>query len=86
MPIYEYRCDDGHTVERTKLVAWAKCFCGKRAKRVYSLKAIHFKGNGFYHTDYKRGSGTPNKVDNSSGSESKPGAAPNVSLDKKKAT
>jgi len=54
MPIYEYRCPEGHSVERKESVAWAKCpTCGKRAKRVYSAPAIHFKGSGFYNTDYK---------------------------------
>jgi putative FmdB family regulatory protein len=54
MPIYEYRCINGHAIERTMSTAWAKCpTCGKRAKRVYSTPAIHFKGKGFYNTDYK---------------------------------
>jgi putative FmdB family regulatory protein len=59
MPIYEYRCDKcGHEDESIFPIARARksirCRgCGGRAIRVYSTPAIHFKGNGFYNTDYK---------------------------------
>lgn len=27
--------------------------CGKRLKRIYSVPAVHYRGNGFYKTDHK---------------------------------
>jgi len=61
MPIYEYRCPDGHTFETFQRMADApieRCeVCGKGPveKLLYPV-AVHFKGSGFYTTDYGRGS------------------------------
>ena len=56
MPIYEYRCEDGHTFEVMQRITddpVAKCeVCGKPVQRVFHPVAIHFKGKGFYNTDY----------------------------------
>ncbi len=63
MPVYEYRCDEGHefeVVQRMSDDPLKKCqVCGSPAKRVLFAPAIHFKGTGFHNTDYgtrKRGS------------------------------
>ena len=61
MPIYEYRCPDGHTFEIFQRMAdppvEACEVCGKAPveKLLYPV-AVHFKGSGFYSTDYGRGS------------------------------
>ena len=62
MPIYEYRCDKGHTFEVLQKMSdgpVAKCeVCGAPVQRVFHPVAVHFKGSGFYNTDYgkqKRG-------------------------------
>ena len=56
MPIYEYRCKKGHTfdvMQRFSDDALNKCeVCGAPAQRVLHAPAIHFKGSGFYNTDY----------------------------------
>lgn len=56
MPIYEYRCDNGHTFEVMQSMredALTKCQeCGAPARRVLHSPAIHFKGSGFHNTDY----------------------------------
>ena len=56
MPIYEYRCDEGHTFEvmqRMSDDALSSCTaCGAAVKRVFHPVAVHFKGSGFYATDY----------------------------------
>jgi len=56
MPIYEYRCENGHTFEvmqRMADPAVTKCeICGAPVQRVFHPVAIHFKGKGFYNTDY----------------------------------
>src|SRR3954449_4023291 len=56
MPIYEYRCDNGHTFEVMQRMAddpVATCQeCGAPVQRVFHPVAVHFKGKGFYNTDY----------------------------------
>jgi putative FmdB family regulatory protein len=56
MPIYEYRCDDGHSFDVMQGVGddpVQKCeVCGAPVHRVFTPIAIHFKGSGFHNTDY----------------------------------
>ena len=59
MPIYEYRCPNGHTFElfqRMSDAAPEVCeVCGEApVTKVLYPAAIHFKGSGFYSTDYGR--------------------------------
>jgi putative FmdB family regulatory protein len=59
MPIYEYRCQNEHRFEVLQKFAddaLTECeVCGAPAQRVMHPVAIHFKGSGFYSTDYGRG-------------------------------
>ena len=62
MPIYEYRCDQcGDSFEvmqkmsEDPIVECEKC--GGSLHKVLHPVAIHFKGSGFYTTDYGKGSG-----------------------------
>jgi putative FmdB family regulatory protein len=56
MPIYEYRCTKGHTFETLQRMAddaLESCeVCAAPATRVLHAPAVHFKGSGFYNTDY----------------------------------
>ena len=59
MPTYEFRCPLGHEFERfyrtinTAEAQTACPECGKMAERIMSVGAgLHFKGSGFYLTDY----------------------------------
>jgi len=56
MPIYEYRCEKGHTfevIQRMSEDALDSCeVCASPAVRVLHAPAVHFKGSGFYNTDY----------------------------------
>jgi putative FmdB family regulatory protein len=58
MPVYEYRCENGHTFEVTQRMSddpVAACeVCGVAVQRVFHPVAVHFKGSGFYTTDYGR--------------------------------
>lgn len=58
MPIYEYRCENGHTFEVLQSMSddpVETCEeCGASCQRVLHSPAIHFKGSGFYNTDYKK--------------------------------
>jgi putative FmdB family regulatory protein len=61
MPIYEYRCPENHLFEvfqRMTDEPVEKCeVCGASpVARVLYPVAVHFKGSGFYTTDYGRGS------------------------------
>jgi putative FmdB family regulatory protein len=74
MPIYEYRCDNGHEFEAFQSMSEdpiSKCMeCGASAERVLSAPAVHFKGSGFYTTDYARSKKTPAESGSSSSSDS----------------
>ena len=56
MPIYEYRCKKGHQFEVMQRISddpVTKCeVCGAPVQRVFHPIAVHFKGSGFYNTDY----------------------------------
>jgi len=56
MPIYEYRCENGHTFEVMQRMTddpVSVCeTCGAPVQRVFHPVAVHFKGSGFYNTDY----------------------------------
>jgi putative FmdB family regulatory protein len=82
MPFYEYRCDKGHTFEVVQRMTddpLSACeSCGAPARRVFHPVAVHFKGSGFYNTDYgkkKRGAAASSSDSGSSkdsGSSDKP--------------
>jgi putative FmdB family regulatory protein len=84
VPIYEYRCPEGHTFERFQSMtapAPEKCdVCGAAPLEIVLFPvAIHYKGSGFYSTDYgkgqkKDGSGEskPAETKSDSKSDSKP--------------
>jgi putative FmdB family regulatory protein len=59
VPIYEYRCKKGHTFEVMQSMSddpvTACTECGSPVERVFHPVAVHFKGSGFYSTDYGRG-------------------------------
>jgi putative FmdB family regulatory protein len=56
MPIYEYRCERGHTFEVMQRMTddpLTSCStCEAPVQRVFHPVAVHFKGSGFYSTDY----------------------------------
>ena len=85
MPIYEYRCERGHTFEEMQRMTddpLTSCStCESPVQRVFHPVAVHFKGSGFYNTDYgkKKSGGSANSEgggssskdsDSSKGSES----------------
>ena len=60
MPIYEYRCPNGHHFERFQPMtapppeACDECGASPVELVLYPV-AIHYKGSGFYTTDYGKG-------------------------------
>jgi putative FmdB family regulatory protein len=94
MPIYEYRCVDcGKTFDSIqKFSDEPYTVCGQstvecpqkgegKVERLLSSPSFHFKGSGFYITDYNKGSGgaktatSPSTSSSESKAESKPAAA-----------
>jgi putative FmdB family regulatory protein len=78
VPIYEYKCDNGHVFDVMQKMSeepLTECVeCGAPAHRVLTAPAVHFKGSGFYNTDYGRrkgGGGSNGSGGESSSSESK---------------
>jgi putative FmdB family regulatory protein len=94
VPIYEYKCDNGHVfdvIQRMSDEALTECQeCGAPAVRVLHPVAVHFKGSGFYNTDYgkkKKGAsangGGESSGDSKGASESKPSDSKSSSGDSK---
>jgi putative FmdB family regulatory protein len=87
MPIYEYKCDNGHVfdvIQKMSDEPLVECQeCEAPARRVLHPVAVHFKGSGFYTTDYGRKKAAGNggasegskesKSSDSTPSDSKPG-------------
>ena len=76
MPIYEYRCPNGHTFELFQKMSdppaetCPTCGAGPVEKLLFPV-AVHFKGSGFYSTDYGRGG----RKKEAAGKESSDGSA-----------
>lgn len=76
MPIYEYRCPSGHVFERfqsmTAPAPEACDVCGASPLQLVLYPvAIHYKGSGFYTTDYGKGRSAKKEGDSgSSGGDS----------------
>ena len=80
MPIYEYRCPNGHTFELFQRMTDPQpetCeVCGASpVERVLYPVAVHYKGSGFYSTDYGRGNRKQSK-DGSDSSSTSDSSAP----------
>jgi putative FmdB family regulatory protein len=82
VPIYEYKCENGHVFDVMQKMAdepLTECVeCGAPAARVLHSPAVHFKGSGFYNTDYgkkKKGSAASSSSEGSSESKSDSGSS-----------
>ena len=75
MPIYEYRCDRGHTFEVIQRMTddpLTSCStCEAPVQRVFHPVAVHFKGSGFYNTDYGKKSAASSSSEGGSKAETK---------------
>jgi putative FmdB family regulatory protein len=80
MPIYEYKCPNGHLFEvfhgMTEPGPETCEVCGASPlQRVLHPVAVHYKGSGFYSTDYGRKSRQPSKDSGSGESSSSDGGS-----------
>jgi putative FmdB family regulatory protein len=79
MPIYEYKCENGHVfdvIQKMSDDALTECQeCGAPAVRVLHPVAVHFKGSGFYNTDYGKKKGAAANGGSSEGSSESKGSS-----------
>jgi putative FmdB family regulatory protein len=80
VPIYEYKCANDHVFDVIQRMAdepLTVCQeCGAPAERVLHPVAVHFKGSGFYNTDYGKKKGNGGSSEGSSESkDSKPSSS-----------
>jgi len=72
MPVYEYRCEKGHTFEVMQRMSddpiMSCTTCEAPVQRVFHPVAVHFKGSGFYATDYGRRKKSGSSSDEAGGS------------------
>ena len=99
MPIYEYKCENGHVfdiMQRMSEDPLKECVeCAAPVRKVLHPVGISFKGSGFYSTDYnKKATKTDSKEtkgtdsadsssSNGNGSEKKPETSSTTSTTKK---
>jgi putative FmdB family regulatory protein len=79
MPIYEYKCPNGHLTEvihgMTEPSPESCPVCGAAPlQRVLHPVAVHYKGSGFYSTDYGKKGRKPQKEGAASDSSSSDGS------------
>jgi putative FmdB family regulatory protein len=80
MPLYEYVCDAcGHRFEVIQKFSDAPIeacpSCGGAVRKLLSSPAIHFKGTGWYITDYGRKGGTSASGEGTSSKDSSSAAS-----------
>jgi putative FmdB family regulatory protein len=95
MPIYEYKCEQGHVFEVMQRMSddpLVSCqTCEAPVQRVFHPVAVHFKGSGFYNTDYgtrkrSRESSESSKDDSKPSTESKTDSKPTEKKSEKAST
>ena len=95
MPIYEYRCEQGHTFEVMQRMSddpVQTCeTCEAPVARVFHPVAVHFKGSGFYNTDYgtrkrARETSESKKSESSSSSDGSSSSSSSTSSDSNKSS
>jgi putative FmdB family regulatory protein len=90
VPIYEYKCTNGHVfdvIQKMSDEALSECQeCGAPAERVLHPVAVHFKGSGFYNTDYgkkKKGAAANGSSEGSSSDSKSDGESSSSTSDSK---
>jgi putative FmdB family regulatory protein len=88
MPIYEYKCDNGHIFDIMQSMfddPLTECGeCGAPVKKILHPVGISFKGSGFYSTDYNKESPKKEPKEAAASSDSSNGASDSGSAAEKK--
>jgi len=79
MPIYEYKCENGHVFDVMQKLSedpLTTCVeCGAPVRKVLHPVSIAFKGSGFYSTDYKSGASQKSETTKNGDSGKKEGSS-----------
>ena len=90
MPIYEYKCENGHVFDVMQKLsddALTTCpECGAPVRKVLHPVSIAFKGSGFYSTDYKGADSQKTEPTRNGESGKKEGASEKKSTSTEKST
>jgi putative FmdB family regulatory protein len=90
MPIYEYKCENGHVFDVMQRISddpLTECVeCGTYVRKVLHPVGISFKGSGFYSTDYSKKSPKPESKETATSGDSSNGASGNGSEKKSEKT
>jgi putative FmdB family regulatory protein len=89
VPTYEYRCPNGHLFELFKSINAPSpevcTICGEGPLEiVLHPVAVHFKGSGFYSTDYGKGNRRKSDASKDGGSDSGSGSGDKAEKTEKK--
>ena len=89
MPIYEYRCPNGHLFELFQRMTEPPpkvCeICGEGpVEKVLHPVPVFFRGSGFYSTDYGRGSRRKDTAEGDSGTKTEEPAKAKTEKEEKK--
>jgi putative FmdB family regulatory protein len=89
MPIYEYKCENGHVFDVMQKLSedpLSSCVeCGAPVRKVLHPVGISFKGSGFYSTDYsKKGPKEAARKDTSKSANGDNGSSPQEKKSKEK--
>ena len=86
MPIYEYKCENGHVFDVMRKLSdepLTSCIeCGAPVRKVLHPVGISFKGSGFYSTDYSSKSSTETATSTTTNGASKSGSGDEKSKEK----
>jgi putative FmdB family regulatory protein len=78
MPIYEYKCENGHVFDVMQKLSedpLTTCVeCGAPVRKVLHPVGISFKGSGFYSTDYSKGTKESSTKDTSTSTNGEKGS------------
>ena len=89
MPIYEYKCPNGHLLEvfhgmsEPGPTACAECGASPLVRVLHPV-AVHYKGSGFYSTDYGKGNRRKSDASKDGGSDSGSGSGDKAEKSEKK--
>ena len=95
MPLYEYECTKCENrferIQKFSDPLVTECpLCGGKVERTQNIPAVHFKGSGWYVTDYANkssaGKGTKKSDEKSSGGDAKAESTSDTKSDTKTST